>query len=200
MTLLLNMFRTALVFGVALIVLSGSTTPGQAPSPENISIVYAQGKILGQEYKNDYFGLSLKTENAHFTAAAFVSSQGQRARLVDAVADAKSWKDKYEIAVLADLLSANPLIRSPEQYVRSVRLALEREGLTTLKQESPAKISSIDFVSAVMQVNGEEHAHYRGLYTTFLNGYILSLDVSATSPERLTEIVQNMVHFKNQGN
>jgi hypothetical protein len=199
MTLSLSRFRIRLVLGIALCVFGAVFAIGQAPPLKDISLVYAQGKIVGSEYRNDYFGLTLTPGNAQFTAEAFVSSEGKRARLVDAQADAKNSEDKYEIAVLADLLAANPLIHSPEQYVRAVRHGLEKEGLATISEESPTEISGIHFVYAVMKVTAEGHTHYRGLYTTFLNGYILSLDVAAASPERLMKIVQIAVRLKKQG-
>jgi len=192
-------FRVGVALGIALGLFGGEFARGQAPATEDISLVYAQGKIVGPQYINDYFGLTLAPENGQFTAGAFVSPNGKRARLVDAQAKAKGREDLYEIAVLADLLAANPLIHSPEQYVRAVRHGLEKEGLTTVSEESPTEISGVHFVSAVMKVTDQEHSHYRGLYSTFLNGYILSLDVTAASPERLTKIVQSAVHFKGQG-
>jgi hypothetical protein len=194
-----NRIQNPFVVGIALSMFVVTFGLGQTTSPKDISYVYAQGKTNGQEYRNDYFGLTLAPENAQFTAGAFVSSEGKRARLVDAQANAKNREDKYEIAVLADLLAANPLIHSPEQYVRAVRHGLEREGLATVSQESPVDISGIHFVATTMRVSDEGNAYYRGLYTTFLNEYILSLDVTAASPERLTKIVQSMVHFKNAG-
>jgi hypothetical protein len=165
----------------------------------DISVVYSEGKISGQEYRNDYFGLTLAPENAQFTEGAFLSPKGKRARLVDAQANSKNWKDKYEIAILADALAANPLVHSPEQYVRSVRHALEKEGLVTVSEESATEISGLHFIAAIMRVTDEGQGHHRGLYTTFLNGYILSLDVTAVSPERVNKIAQGMVHFKTQG-
>jgi hypothetical protein len=197
MKLSLNRFQLSLLFGITLSTLPAASSLGQASSPKDISFVYAHGKINGQEYTNDYFGLTLAMENVQFTRGAFVSSNGKRARLVDAEATTKKPEEKYEIAVLADLLTANPLIRSPEQYIQAVRHGLEKEGLVTVSGESPTEISGIHFVSGIMRESNEKQGYYRGIYTTFLNGYILSIDVTAASPERLTKIVQGMVHFKN---
>jgi len=35
--------------------------------------------------------------------------------------------------------------------------------------------------------------HYRAIYTTFLNGYIFSLDVSALTPEKIAQVVTKTV-------
>ncbi len=199
MKLSLNRLQMSLVFGITLSTLASTLSLGQTSSPKDISFIYAHGKIDGHEYTNDYFGLTLTLENVQFTRGAFVSSNGGRARLVDAEATTKKPEEKYEIAVLAALLSANPLIRSPEQYVRAVRHELEKEGLATVSEEASTEISGVHFVSGIMRESNEKQGYYRGIYTTFLNGYILSLDVTAASPERLTKIVQSMVHFKNPG-
>lgn len=162
---------------------------------KDISAVFAEGKVTGNQYKNDYFGLTLTPAGAEFTKGGFVAPEGQRARLVDAEANAKKWEDKYSIAILADALSANPLIHSPEQYLRSVRHGFEREGLVTVEAESPIEISGIRFQQATMKATEEGGTHYQGMYTTFLNGYILSIQVQAASPERLKQIVLSMVSF-----
>jgi hypothetical protein len=157
----------------------------------------AAGKVAGNQHTNDYFGLTLATTNAEFTKGGFISSQGKRARLIDAEANAKKWDDKYSIAILADALSANPLIRSPEQYLRSVRHQLEKEGLATVQEESPVTISGLPFMHSIMKSAGQGQAHYQGMYTAFLKGYVVSLQVEAPSLERLQEIVLKMVNFKN---
>ena len=129
-------------------------------SVKDISAVFAEGKVSGNQYKNDYFGLTLTPAGARFTKGGYVSPQGNRARLVDAQANSKGWEDKYSIAVLADALSANPLVKSPEQYVRSVRHQLEREGLATVQEESPIDISGLRFVQATLKMTEDGRAHY----------------------------------------
>src|SRR6476646_8180467 len=122
----------------ALIVLFASAAVTMEQTPiKDISAVFAEGKVSGNQYKNDYFGLTLTPAGAQFTQGGFISSQGKRARLVDARASAKNWEDRYSIAILADALSANPLIHSPDQYLRSVCHQFEREGLVTVQEESP---------------------------------------------------------------
>jgi len=68
------------------------------------------------------------------------------------------------------------LVHSPDQYVRGVRHQFEqREGASAVQEESPIEISGQRFVHATVKVVGQGRTHYRGIYTTFLNGYILSL-------------------------
>lgn len=165
---------------------------------KDISAVYAEGKVNGNEYKNDYFGLTLRAEGGRFTGGGFVSSDGKRARLVDMQANPDAWKDKFEIAVLADSLAANPTIHSPEQYVRSARHQFEKEGMETEKVESPAEVSGLSFVRAVLKINDGGRIHYRAVYSTFLKGYILSLDLSAATPEKIEQLAASAIQFKSQ--
>jgi uridylate kinase len=173
-----------------------ATTKAQTPI-KDISAVFAEGKINGNEYNNDYFGLTLTPVNAQFTQGSFANSGGSRARLINAEANTKNFEDRYSIAILAAALSANPLVRSPEQYVRSVRHQFEqREGMSTVQEESAIEISGVRFVQATMKATEQGQTHYQGIYTTFLNGYILSIQVEAPTPERLQQIVLSMVKIK----
>jgi hypothetical protein len=165
---------------------------------KDISEVYAGGKVNGNEYTNDYFGLTLLAGSGQFTAGGFVSAEGRRARLVDVEANPENWQGKFEIAVLADLLAANPLIHSPEQYVRAVRHQFEQQGMETEKAESPTEVAGLTFVRAVLKVSDSGHVHHRAIYTIFLKGYILSLDVSAATSEEIEQLVANAVRFKSK--
>jgi hypothetical protein len=156
----LRIFLGTLFLGVALVYAQDNST-------KDISAVYAEGKVSGSEYRNEYFGLTLSAGSGQFTAGGFVSSEGKRARLVDVQANPDNWQDKFEIAVLADPLAANPLIHSPEQYVRSVRHQFEKQEMETEKAEMPTEVSGLTFVRGVLKVNDNGHVHYRAIYTTF---------------------------------
>jgi hypothetical protein len=164
-------------------------------SPKDISTIYAQGKTEGHVYRNDYFGLTLTVDEAQFTKGSFVNSEGKRARLVDAEASATNWEQRYEIAVLADLLSKNPSIHSAGQYVRAVCHGFENEGWKTIELQFDTEVSGISFSGAALEMSEQGRTWYRGAFTTFLNGYILSLDVTAASTKRLKELVQSKIKF-----
>jgi hypothetical protein len=171
----------------------------QQKPTKDISAVYAEGKISGTVYKNEYFALTLTAPPGQFTQGGFVSSEGKRARLVDVENNSSNFQDKFEIAVLADSLAANPLVHSPEQYARSVRHQFEKQGMETEKEESPIEVSGLPFVQAIVKANEGGSSHYRAIYTTFLNGYILSLDVSAATPEKIAQVVTRAVKFESKG-
>jgi len=149
-----------------------------------ISAVFVAGKVAGNQYTNDYFSLTLTTPDAEFTIGGFISSQGKRACLIDAEANARKWEDKRSVAILADALSANPLIHSPAQYLRSARHQFEKQGLVTVQEESPVH----DLRFAVDALDHEDHgrrpATLPGDDTTFLKGHIVSLQGEAPSLEK----------------
>ena len=163
--------------------------------PKDISAVFAAGKITAAKYQNEYFGLTLTPTNAHFTQGGFVNAGGKRARLIDAQTNADN-DGKYEISILADERSVYPPSLTLQQYVSSVRHQFEKDGAKTVQQEFPIEVSGLHFVGATVQIaeKGKE-THYLGIYSTFLNGYVLSLEPEATSEGQLRQIVLTMVHF-----
>jgi len=169
----------------------------KAQSTPNIAAVFSARKVSAGTYTNDFFGLTLTPAKAHFTQGGFVSAQAHRARLVDAQSDAKD-ETRYEIAVLADARSIYPPTLTAEQYVRSVRHQMESQGAQTIQQEQPVKISGVSFVGAIVETaaqNGQA-AHYLGIYSTLLNGYVLSVQPEATSEDNVKKIILTMVRFK----
>jgi hypothetical protein len=100
------------------------------------------------------------------------------------------------VAVLADLQAANPEVHSAGQYVRIVRHQFEKDGMVIEKPESEVEVSGVPFMYAILKVSDGAGGHYRGIYSTFLDGYILSIDVSAATPEKIAELVQREVKFE----
>ena len=76
---------------------------------------------------------------------------------------------------------------------------LKKQGMETEKAESPIDVSGLPFVRAILKVNEGGSSHYRAIYTTFLNGYIVSLDVSAATPEKIAQLVTIAVKFETKG-
>jgi hypothetical protein len=75
---------------------------------------------------------------------------------------------------------------------------LEIEGLPAVREEFPLTIGGVEFTGAIL----EEHVpagrkYYRGMYSTFRNGYILSFDAEAASENKLNELVTRLVKFTN---
>ncbi len=163
---------------------------------EDISSVLRAGKVSPNVYENQYFGLTLTVKNAKFKAGSVINAKEKRARLVDAFVDSASWNDRLTISILVDSKLQNPLVQSADQYVRAVRHQFEREGMATVNAETPMDISGVTFIGSILKVRGQGGEYVRGIYTTFLKGYIFTIDVTAPSPIRSNEIVQQAVRIQ----
>ena len=185
---------TAILLAVSLVAISLA----QTKKPADISTVIAAGTVDGSRYTNPYFKLTIDAPNATLALNPLVSPVGARARLLQVQSKQAEWNDRYTFAVLADTLTEYPQLQSPAQYVRSVRHQLEKGGMPTLREEFQITIAGVGFTGAVLQEqvpSGQKY--YRGLYTTFRSGYILSFDVEAPSEDKLNQVVSRLVRFMN---
>jgi hypothetical protein len=180
---------------IVLFVALAPVLPAQNYKPPDVTTVAAAGSVAKFGYTNSYFKLSILAPNATVNLNPLVNASGGRARLVQVLSDGKSWNETYTFAVLADSqANYRPPLESTTQYVRSVRHKLEKEGLSTVKEEFPITIAGAQFTGAILQEHTPEGRKYvRGMYSTFLNGYVLSLDVEAASEAKLTEMLAHMV-------
>jgi hypothetical protein len=186
--------RTFLFFLTALAVFA-SYSPAQVVQ-RNVVDVVAQGRVAGYQYQNDYFGLTITVEHAKFTAPSFVQATAQRARLVDALCDSTDWDSKYSIGVVADSLAVNPQIKLPTDYLNIFRHRFEKEGEQMVGEESAVDIAGVKFVAAVLKSADTGRTHFHGVYVAFQRGYIVLLDVTAASPERLNKVLADCVKWK----
>ncbi len=185
--------KIVLIFGALVTMVAA-----QSKKPTDISAVAASGTVSGNRYMNSFFGLSVDAPNATLQLNPLVNTDGERARLMQALVKPAEWEDTYTFAVLADSLSKYPQLQSLTQYVRSVRHQLEREGLASVREEFPITIGGVRFTGAIL----EEHVpagrkYYRGMYSTFRNAYILSFDAEAASEDKVNELVTKIVKLKN---
>jgi hypothetical protein len=190
--------KRSIVTAVLLTVGLAAISPAQTKKPADISTVIAAGTVDGSRYTNSYLKLTIDAPNATLALNTVVSPAGVRARLLQVQSKQAEWNDRYTFAVLTDTLTKYPQLLSPAQYVRSVRHQLEKEGLPTVREEFQVTIAGVGFTGAVLQEqvpSGQKY--YRGIYTTFRRGYILSFDVEASSEDKLHEVVSRAVRFMN---
>lgn len=143
--------------------------------------------------------MTLYAPNATLELNPRVNRGEQRARLVQVLSKQGKWEDTYTFAVLADSLAKYPQLQSPAHYVRSVRHQLERQGLPTVREEFPITIAGVQFTDAVLQeqvASGQKY--YRGMYTTFRDGYILSFDAEAASENKLNDLVRRLIKIETE--
>ena len=174
------------------ILLSAAVLSAQTPKAD-ISTVVASGKMRGDTYENAYFGIMISAPKAKFTTPSLVNAAGHRARLLNLVLDSGDGAKNYTIGLMADSLENYPNL-TPNVYLRSVRHSLERDGLITDRQEFPITISGVSFVGAMLKVPEKPNfGYYRGIYSTFLNGYVVSLEVQARTPEHIQELLSSAI-------
>lgn len=179
---------------VTVVLVAASITAAESTKTPDISTVASAGKVADGKYTNSFFKLTVAAPDATLELNPLVNKEGGRARLVQVLAKQTTFENTYTIAVLADTLAKYPQLQFPALYVRSVRHQLERDGLTTVREEFPITISGVEFTGAIL----EEHTpqgrkYYRGMYSAFRDGFILSFDVEAASPEKVNELLVRVV-------
>lgn len=161
--------------------------------PADIQALIASGKVEGTTYRNGYFGISFAAPGAAFKAPAAVDEQGRNVRLVEAVSNGPKREDMYAISILADRLSNYPALKSRSDYLASIRKQLEQDGATSHHDLFPYVISGVEFTGAMLrEPDGLESDHFRGIFSTVIKGYVLSLDVAATSESRVLKIASSV--------
>jgi hypothetical protein len=186
-----------MVIGVALLV--SAATQGETPKSD-ISSVAAAGKVNGDVYLNTYFRLSLTAPKAHWEVRGPIDVAGRRARLIDAAYDSGEQGEGYTLALLVESLQNFPKVPSTEVYLRSARHRVELDGLKTQREEFPLTISGIPFTGTVLILfEKPDFGYYRGLYSTVLNGYFVTIEVQAGSEERLQKLLSSAVRINPKG-
>ena len=182
---------------IVLLLVLAPALVAQTDKPPNVTSVAAAGSVAKFGYTNSYFKLSILAPSATVNLNPLVNASGGRARLVQVLSNGKSWDATYTFAVLADALANyHPPLESTTIYVRSIRHNLEKEGLSTVKEEFPVTIAGIQFTGAILrEQTSDGRKYFRGMYSTFRNGYALSFDVEGSSEAKLTEMLAHMVVF-----
>jgi hypothetical protein len=185
--------KSLLVVGMAFWLSCASQ--GQAPKSD-ISSVAAAGKVNGDVYQNSYFGITLSCLKAHWSVRGPISVQQRQGRLIDAVYDLggqeRGPEENYTLALLVESLENFPKGTSTELYVRRVRHGLESGNLKTYREEFPLTVSGIPFTGTVFRFfEKPDSGYYRGLYSTVLNGYFVTIEVQCGREERLQKLLSS---------
>jgi hypothetical protein len=168
-------------------------TQGQGPKSD-ISTVVAAGRVNGDIYTNTYFGLSLAAPKAHFTVPSYVNTASRVANLVEVVYDSPQGARNYKVTIRVNSRENYPKEMTISDYVGRVRREMEKEGLAIQREKVPVVISSVPFIGVVVKVlERPNFGYYRGIYSSFMNGYAFSFDVQSPSEERLQEILASSV-------
>jgi hypothetical protein len=181
---------------------NADASPDEIPSDAklfkalDVPALVASGKVEGESYRNLYFGVSFTARGGAFTAPSAVDEQGRNVRLVDAVVSPQKREGMYTISILADRLSNYPTLRSRTEYVNGTSSQLEREGAKRSRDDFPYVISGVEFTCAMLrESDGPDLSHFRGIFSTVMKGYLLSLDIAATSEDQVLKTASS-IEFK----
>jgi Gram-negative bacterial TonB protein C-terminal len=181
---------------------NADASPDEIPSDAklfkalDVPALIASGKVAGESYRNQYFGVSFTAQGGAFTAPSAVDEQGRNVRLVEAVVSPQKREAMYTISILADRVSNYPALKSRTEYVNSISSQLERDGAKRTRDDFPYLISGVEFTCAMLrESDGPDLSHFRGIFTTVMKGYPLSLDIAATSEDQVLKTASS-IEFK----
>lgn len=173
-----------------------AATLGQS-SKSDITSVAASAKVTADVYQNSYFGLTLSAPKARWSFPP-LSVETQQAKLLEAVYDQgvpeRGPKENYTLALLADSVANFAKGTPTDLYVRQLRQHMDRNNVKTYRDAFPLTVSGISYIGTVSQVfQTAEVGYYRGLYSTVLNGYFVTVVVQCGEEERLQKLLASAV-------
>ena len=179
--------------------LSLSTMQGQAIQSD-FSSMAASGKLKGDVYQNSVLGITLSAPKAHFDVRGPISAARKQGRLVDAVYDSgvpeRGPKENYTIGLLVESQENYPKGTTLDQYAQSFRQRVEDENVKVFRERIPLKIREVPFVGTIFRFYQSSNAgYYRGLYSTILNGYFVTVEVQCGEEERVQKLLLQVVQI-----
>jgi len=179
------------------LLLSAVVMQGQASKGE-FSSVAAAGKVNGDTYQNSYLGITLSAPKAHWAVRGPISVQTRQGRLIDAVYDSgvpeHGPEENYTLALLVESQENFPKGTALEQYVRNLRHRVEDDSVKIYREEFPLTVQGVPFVGTVFRFfERPDFGYYRGLYSTVLNGYFVTIEVQCGGEERLQKLLSSAV-------
>ena len=194
MKIMRSAMKKSRVIGIALWL--SAATLGQAPKSD-ISSVAAAGKVNADVYQNSYLGVTLSAPKAQWSFPP-VSVETQQARLLEAVYDQgvpeRGPRENYTLGLLADSVQNFAKGTPTDVYVRQLRQHMDRDNVKTYRGPFPLTVSGISFSGTVSQVfQTADVGYYRGLYSTVLNGYFVTIVVQCGEEERLQKLLASAV-------
>ena len=188
-------YTSALVFLLA-VFFTASAQIGGPREKHDIKAVAAAGQLNGNKYTNSYFGVTVLVPEPNTFLKINTLLAENRAILLEASNSKGLVEQRHNFAIVAHSVDT-PNSTSAEEFVRKVRLALEREGLQTTRAEIPVKIGSRVFIESDLKRDAGDEHYCKAVAVTIIKGYAFGFWVEAANQEqlkRLTSLV-NLVQF-----
>jgi len=173
------------------------TMQGQVKS--DFSSMAAAGKVNGDIYQNSILGIALSAPKAHWEVRGPISAARRQGRLIDAVYDSgvpeRGPREHYTLGLLVESQENYPG-RTLDQYVRGLRQRVEDENVKIYREGFPLTVQDVPFVGTVFRFyERPDFGYYRGLYSTILNGYFVTIEVQCGEEERLQKLLSQAVQI-----
>jgi hypothetical protein len=167
---------------------SGRDIRAQPATAPDIKSVVAQGRVVGTDYRNDYFHVIVHVPGPNTFQEINTIVTENRAQLLNAANTTGSMEQRHSFAIVVHS-SHIPGLQSTSQFVRSVRHSLEREGLETVTSEVPVSIDGHAFIQSTLRKDVPGEKFYKGVSCTMLNGYIFGIWVEAANEAELNKML-----------
>ena len=118
--------------------------------------------------------------------------------MIDAVYDSgvpeRGPQENYTLGLLVESQENFPKETTLEQYVRSLRQRVEDDNVKIHREGFPLIVQDVHFVGTVFRFYDKPNSgYYRGLYSTILNGYFVTIEVQCGGEERLQKLLSSAV-------
>jgi hypothetical protein len=166
---------------------------GQAVK-SGFSSMVAAGKVNGDTYQNSVLGIALSAPKAHWEVRGPISSASRQGRLIDAVYDSgvaeRGPHENYTLGLLVEAQENYPKGKTLDEYGRGLRQRVEEGNVKILREAFPLTVQEAPFVGAVFRFyERPDFGYYRGLYSTIVNGYFVTIEVQCGEEERLQKLL-----------
>jgi hypothetical protein len=197
------MSKSLLAQARLLVVLAGLfpllTMQGQAVKGD-FSTMVAAGKVNGDVYQNSILGITLSAPKAHWDVRGPISTARRQGRLIDAVYDSgvpeRGPHENYTLGLLVESQENYPKGTTLDQYVRGLRQRVEDENVRMFHDAFPLTVQEVPFLGAVFRFDERQNlGYYRGLYSTLLNGYFVTVEVQCGDEERLQKLLSSALQI-----
>jgi hypothetical protein len=149
----------------------------------------AAGKVNGDIYQNSILGITLSAPKAHWDVRGPIRAASRQGRLIDAEYNSgvpeRGPQENYTLGLLVESQENYPKGTTLDQYVRGLRQRVEDENVKISREGYPLTVQQVPFVGTVFRFYERPNfGYYRGLYSTILNGYFVTIEVQCGEEER----------------
>jgi hypothetical protein len=173
------------------------TIQGQVVKSD-FSSMAAAGKVNGDIYQNSILGISLSAPKAIWEVRGPISAAGRQGRLIDAAYDSgvpeRGPQENYTVGLLVESQGNFPKGTTLDQYAHGLRQRVEDYNVKIHREAFPLTVQNVAYVGTVFRYyERPESGYYRGLYSTILKGYFVTIELQCGGEERLQKLLSSIV-------